>query len=81
MVELDDYLTGSPIQHRECQNHESERFLSYFKQRGGIKYTSSEHLLLFLFAYVEKFHQGTKTAELHQAFTIMRSASSRAYFK
>ena len=38
MVELDDYLGGASIQHRECQNYESERFLSYFKQTGGIKY-------------------------------------------
>ena len=37
MVELDDFLGGSPIEHRECQGFESERFLSYFKQRGGIK--------------------------------------------
>ena len=38
MVELDDYLGGAPIQHRECQNNESERFLAYFKQRGGVCY-------------------------------------------
>jgi hypothetical protein len=38
MIELDDYLNGSLIQHRECQYYESERFLSYFKSKGGLTY-------------------------------------------
>lgn len=47
-VQLDDQLDGAPVQHREVQDHESQLFLSYFKngvryEKGGVA-TGFEHV-------------------------------------
>lgn len=36
-MELDNYLNGTPVQHREVADHESHLFLSYFEKYGGIR--------------------------------------------
>jgi len=36
-VELDDFLGGGPVQHREVMGKESQLFLSYFKESGGVR--------------------------------------------
>ena len=43
-VELDDYLGGAPVQHRETQGSESTRFMNYFKSKGGIKWVALQFI-------------------------------------
>ncbi|CAH1789863.1 unnamed protein product [Owenia fusiformis] len=37
-VELDDYLGGTPVQHREVEEKESPIFMKYFQSKGGVTY-------------------------------------------
>ena len=41
-VELDTFLEDKPVQHRECEGHESDLFLSYFAE--GIMYVKNKFL-------------------------------------
>jgi len=36
-VELDDVLSGKAAQHRECEHYESQQFLSYWANKGGMR--------------------------------------------
>lgn len=55
-VQLDDLLNGGPVQHREVQDHESQLFLSYFKN--GVRYEQGG--IASSFKHVEINAQGEK---------------------
>ena len=72
-VELDEMLGGTPIQHREVQGQESQRFLAYFKN--GVRYLSGG-VKTGLSHYVEDrspklFHvKGKRKPVVRQALSI-----------
>ncbi|KRZ51973.1 Gelsolin, cytoplasmic, partial [Trichinella nativa] len=63
-VELDDLLLGEPIQVREVQYHETDRFLSYFKS--GIRCKKCKIVLSYLQGGVKSgFKSGKKEEKIH----------------
>ncbi|XP_075407483.1 advillin [Tenrec ecaudatus] len=59
-TQLDDYLGGSPVQHREVQGHESDTFRGYFKQgiiykKGGVA-TGMKHVETNTYAVKRLLH-------------------------
>ncbi|XP_045148173.1 advillin isoform X2 [Echinops telfairi] len=59
-TQLDDYLGGSPVQHREVQDHESDTFRGYFKQgiiykKGGVA-TGMKHVETNTYAVKRLLH-------------------------
>lgn len=67
-VQLDDHLNGEPVQHREIQDHESQLFLSYFKN-GGVRYLPG--------GVVSGFHHVDPDAFVKRLFHVKGSRNIR----
>lgn len=55
-VQMDDYLQGKAVQHREVQGHESSTFLGYFKS--GIKYKVGDDWVFIMPGWVKFAENG-----------------------
>jgi len=83
-VELDDYLGGLPVQYREVQGYESERFLSYFK--GGLRVLAGGVETGFHHVEPEKYHprllhlKGKKHIRIHEVPKTYKSLNSGDVF-
>ncbi|KRX40587.1 Villin-1 [Trichinella murrelli] len=67
-VELDDLLLGEPIQVREVQYHETDRFLSYFKS--GIRCKKCKIVLSYLQGGVKSGFKSGKKEEKIRLFKV-----------
>lgn len=83
-VELDDYLGGLPVQYREVQGYESDRFLSYFK--GSIRILEGGVETGFHHVEAEKYRarllhlKGKKHIRVHEVPLTHKSLNSGDVF-
>ncbi|KRX89726.1 Gelsolin, cytoplasmic, partial [Trichinella pseudospiralis] len=69
-VELDDLLFGEPIQVREVQYHETDRFLSYFKSGIRYMYKKCKIVLSYLQGGVKSGFKSGKKEEKIRLFKV-----------
>jgi hypothetical protein len=70
-VELDQYLGDGPVQYREVQGHESELFMSYFKD-SGVEYLPGG--VASGFVKVDRDHFETRLLQLKGKRTVRATA-------